>query len=134
MTDVESGSEILRTDKRGRVWMRPERRQELLDEFDRSGLSVPKFAAVTGLKYQTLAGWLARRRKEQALGAQVLTGGVKRPVQWFEAVVDRAQVGAAALGPALVVRLPSGAVVEIGSATQVPLAAAVLRAWEKAGC
>jgi hypothetical protein len=93
-------------------------------------MSAPKFAAVTGLKYQTLAGWLAKRRKEQAAAGPVLSAAAQPAVQWFETVVDRAQAGAAAL----VVRLPSGAAVEIASAGQAPLLAAVLRAWEKAAC
>ncbi|HWN95282.1 MAG TPA: hypothetical protein VNT99_09640 [Methylomirabilota bacterium] len=65
MTRGESGAEILKTDKRGRVRSTPERRRELLEQYDKSGLSGPKFAALTGLKYQTLASWLQRRRLER---------------------------------------------------------------------
>ena len=41
----------------------PARAEALLDEFERSGLSGPKFAALVGIKYQTFAAWSARRRK-----------------------------------------------------------------------
>jgi hypothetical protein len=124
----------LKTDKRGRVRTRPERRQELLDEFDKSGLSAPKFAAVTGLKYQTLAGWLHRRRKQKAEGAPALNRAKEQTVQWLETVLEKAQATQPAGIPALSVRLPSGATIDISNAAQAPLVGAVLRAWEKASC
>jgi hypothetical protein len=39
------------TDARGRVRVPVERREALLDEFERSGLSGVKFAQMAGLKY-----------------------------------------------------------------------------------
>lgn len=39
MTKTENGSEILPTDSRGRVCVSRERREQLLNEFDQSGLS-----------------------------------------------------------------------------------------------
>jgi hypothetical protein len=65
MTSTQKESEVLKTDNRGRVRTTRQRRHELLEEFDKSGLSAPKFAALTGLKYQTLAGWLHQRRKQR---------------------------------------------------------------------
>ena len=131
MTDIQNGSDLLKTDKRGRVRASPMRRQELLAEFDKSGLSGPKFAAVAGIKYQTLASWLQRRRK-QGHGVSPALCAAKAPaVQWLETVIQSTQ---AAAGAGLVVRLPSGATLEVASANQAPLAAAVLRAWEKAVC
>ena len=109
----------------------PERRQELLREFDRSGLSGPKFAALTGLKYQTLAGWLHKRRKQGNEVAPVAGGAIGPTVQWLETVIQSAQ---SATPSALVVRLPSGATLEVATANQAPLAGAVLRAWEKSPC
>jgi len=35
-----------------------EQRERILDEYERSGLSGAKFAAVYGVKYQTFATWL----------------------------------------------------------------------------
>ena len=46
---------LLKQDVRGRVRTPRKRREALLDEFERSGLSGPKFAALVGVKYQTLA-------------------------------------------------------------------------------
>lgn len=134
MTSLEGGSEILKTDKRGRVHVTPQRRQELLSEFDRSGLSGPKFAALTGVNYQTFAGWLHRRRKQQGIPSAVVPH-VKAPtVQWFETVIDKTQAALGAQDTGLLVRLPSGAVIELTHASHAPIAGALLRAWEKALC
>ena len=51
---------ILKSHAGGRVIVPVERHVELVREFERSGLSGPRYAALVGLKYQTLAAW--RRR------------------------------------------------------------------------
>jgi hypothetical protein len=130
MTSLQSGTEILKTDQRGRVRTPRPRREELLAEFDRSGLSGPKFAELTGVKYQTLAGWLHRRRKQPSQVAATKAPGV----QWLETVIERAQAPALPSNTMLIVRLPSGAMLELSHPTQAALAGAVLRAWEKASC
>jgi hypothetical protein len=57
--------EILKVDARGRVQATAERREALLDEFDRSGMSGAGFAKHYGIKYSTFAYWTqARRRKK----------------------------------------------------------------------
>ena len=135
MTRNESGAQILKTDTRGRVHVSAQRRGELLAEYDRSGLSAPKFAALSGIKYQTFAGWLHRRRKEAASAAIMTRPAPAKAVQWFETVVEEARGAATPMRePGLVVRLPSGATLEVGSVAQAPIAAALLRAWEQAPC
>lgn len=134
MTRGESGAEILKTDKRGRVRSTPERRRELLEQFDQSGLSGPKFAAVTGLKYQTLASWLQRRRMEREKVSPAVSPARQPSVQWLETVIEQAQAAQPALASALIVRLPSGATLEVMNLSQAALAGAVLRAWEKSSC
>jgi hypothetical protein len=47
---------VLKTDVLGRVRTPAVRRESLLDEFERSGLSGQKFAALVGIKYPTLKG------------------------------------------------------------------------------
>lgn len=61
-TSVLEGEELMRRDKRGRVWTKPERREALLDEFGKSGLSGAEFARLSGVKYSTLQNWLQQRR------------------------------------------------------------------------
>ena len=41
------------------------RREQLLDEYELSGLSGTKFAAMAGVKYQTFALWAQRRRQQR---------------------------------------------------------------------
>jgi hypothetical protein len=56
--------ETLQSDTRGRMRTSAPRREALLEEFDRSGLSGKQFAELTGLKYQTFATWLQKRRRQ----------------------------------------------------------------------
>ena len=44
---MTEGASVLKTDVRGRVRVPNNRREELLNEFEKSGLSGPKFAALT---------------------------------------------------------------------------------------
>ena len=59
---------ILKSDTRGRVRTPLERRVALLAEYDRSGLSAAKFAALVGVRYPTFATWVQQRRKAQGGG------------------------------------------------------------------
>src|SRR5512143_3228332 len=87
-----TGETILKTDTKGRVQTPPERREKLLDEFERSGLSGSKFAELAGIKYQTFACWAARRRKRRGLART--SASQDNPVQWLEAVVSEAKAPA----------------------------------------
>jgi hypothetical protein len=108
---MDEGGPILKTDALARVKTPPERRQQLLDEFERSGLSGIKFAALVGVKYSTLAGWAAKRKRQgQTAAAAIRSGKSPPPVQWVEAVLDQAQ----------------------SQSGQIGLAAALLQALEKA--
>jgi hypothetical protein len=59
-------SSILKTDSRQRVWVSRERREAILEEFDKSGASAMRFAAYAGIKYSTFANWVARRKQAKA--------------------------------------------------------------------
>ena len=54
---------IVRADWRGRLRYTEQQRDALLEAFARSGLSGSKFAELHGVKYQTLTGWVQRRRR-----------------------------------------------------------------------
>jgi hypothetical protein len=130
MTNTETGLQVLKTDALGRVRTPAPRREELLDEFEKSGASGQQFAELAGIKYQTFATWVQQRRRQR--GATGQTKVVKDPaatVRWLEAVVGKATDHDA--DSLLPVQLPGGARLEISSARQIPLAAALLRALEK---
>ena len=133
MTTTEL-SKILPADSKGRVRVSRQRREQILDEFERSGMTGAQFARAVGLKYQTFAFWRQERQKRKpALEAQ--PGADKAAtVEWLETVIDKAHASDPVLISSLIVRLPSGAAIELANASQAPMAAALLRAWEKASC
>jgi len=128
-TMTEATEAILKTDTKGRVKTPPERREMLLDEFERSGLSGAKFAELAGIKYQTFAAWAARRRKQRGL-PQGPTKGTDT-VQWLEAVVREAGAPVSAVAIPLRVRLSTGAWIELSDLNQISLAVALVRALDK---
>lgn len=133
MTESGTSSEILKTDRRGRVRHTAQRREQLLAEFEKSGMSAPQYAEVTGLRYSTFANWRQKRRLQSAAlapGASVQA----QTVEWLETVIDKAQASAPVSSSTLIVRLPSGAAIELAHVSQASVAAALLRAWEKASC
>lgn len=127
MTNLISGEgTILKTDGRGRVQTPSARRESLLDEFERSGLSAVKFAALAGIKYQTFAAWSLRRRRQRE-GGQA-TAPPPDSVRWLEAVVAPPACAAGPTPTGVLVRLPGGLCVEVANLQQVALAAAVIKA------
>jgi hypothetical protein len=116
MTDAE---QLLKVDVSGRVWTSRERREALLDEFERSGTSAAQFAALVGVKYPTFASWVQMRRRQRGVGTQA---GGAAALRWVEVMAG----GAA--GGGLWVLLPGGARMEVADAAQAVLAAELLRA------
>ena len=104
MTNMISDGQIMKTDRIGRLKTPKARREELLDEFERSGLSGPKFAATVGIKYQTFASWVTRRRKQEQPPP---VRDKSKSLGWVEAVVD--QASARNTSSTLVIDLPGGA-------------------------
>lgn len=123
---------ILKQDVLGRVKMPKARREELLDEFERSGLTGLKFAELVGIKYQTFATWAQKRRRQRgAYGAAKVPTAVTDKVRWLEALVEPARSSGGPGQPGLVLHLPGGARAEISEVKQVELAAALVRALQK---
>jgi len=123
MTDTTPAvGEIIKTDVRGRMRVSTERRQSLLAEYEQSGLSAKKFAQLAGIKYQTFANWLQKRRR---LGSSPTKPADS--VRLLEAMMEQAQPSLA-----LLVHLPGGARMEISHTNQAALAADLLQALAKA--
>jgi hypothetical protein len=124
------GTEILKTDGVGRVRVPRERQDQLLDEFERSGLSGAKFAELCGVKYPSFAGWVARRKRERAAGAGPVPAAADGELRWLEAVVGGYEGGGRE--GVLRLHLPGGGFAEICDARQAALAAELLRALRAA--
>jgi transposase len=123
---------VFKQDGLGRVRMPAARREQLLDEFERSGLSGKKFAELAGIKYQTFATWAQKRRRqrEAEVTAKVPPTATEK-VNWLEAVVEQARDTVVKAGDSvLVLKLPGGSWVEISDVKQVSLAVALVRALQ----
>jgi transposase-like protein len=96
MTSTNGKAEVLKQDARGRVRVSAERREALLDEFERSGSSGAKCARLAGVKYATFANWVQKRRKQRVTVSTVVNGPAREsdavakagPVRLFEALVE----------------------------------------------
>ena len=124
---IEAGEPvILKADKLGRVKTPAVRRESLLDEYERSGLSGQEFAALTGIKYQTFATWAQRRRRQR--GATRVAPKPADPMRWLETVVEQVQHPDSKNLAVMVVQLPGGARVEVADEKQAALVAVLIRA------
>jgi hypothetical protein len=123
---MSSEAMILKRDAGGRVVLPVERQIQLVGEYERSGLSGPKFAAMTGLKYQTFATW---RRKYGTLPPMRRRSTHRNDAAaWMEAVVDTGSASA------LTLMLPGGITVLVSHPGQVTLAAQLLKTLAPVPC
>ena len=111
----------MKSDTRGRVRIPEERREALLDEFERSGLSGRKFAQLAGVNYATFMQWAQKRR--DARKQQRCELRASEAVQLLEAVAD---LRVPAMEAGLCVELPGGARMTIDSPGQLAMAAGLL--------
>ncbi len=112
---------ILKADRRGRLCYSPEQRSALVDAYQSSGLSGPRFAAIHGVAYQTLAAWILKRRKAVGPG---------RPAPLhpaFLSLVPAELEVPSSIGTPIELILPGGAKLAITAPGHIPLAAALLR-------
>ena len=119
MQSMAQIDQVLKVDSAGRVWTPRARREEVLDELERSGMAAVKFAAFIGVKYPTLASWVQKRRREREAGRPAA-------LRWVEAAVETRAVG-------LRVELPGGARIEVADEAQAKLVAVLLRALAAEG-
>jgi hypothetical protein len=127
MASMSKEAMILKSDAGGRVFVPVDRQVEFVREFERSGLSGPRFAAMAGLKYQTFATW---RRKHGRLPATRRRSSLPPTGLgvWMEAVVEPG------CGSALTVMLPGGASMSVSHLGQASLAAQLIKALASLSC
>lgn len=137
MTFMHSKDQLLKVDALGRVWTPANRREELLDEFERSGVAARKFAQMVGIKYQTFASWRQRRRRERGAARKGKAGkNFAAPAGMALRLVEAVRETSSPLALAgsdsgcLRVHLRCGAQLELADEKAVMLAAQLLRALE----
>lgn len=96
----------------------------MLEEYERSRMSVMAFAEEHGIKYTTLASWIQKKKKRAVAGLK--SPVQNHPVQWVEAVMATSPLQEEKALP-LLVRFGVGAVMEIADQKGAILAAQVLR-------
>lgn len=124
---MNATSMILKSDSRGRVRTPPERREALLEEFERSGLSATKFSAMVGVRYQTFATWVQKRQRTapgSLRNKSKLADVPEAALRLVEAVKEDEVDGGVR------VELPGGVWVRMQHRSQAVLVAALLRALE----
>jgi hypothetical protein len=124
MTQLEAKQRILKTDSRGRIQTPPERREALLDEFERSGLSGRRFAEMVGVVPVTFSAWVCKRRRKRA-NPKKSVGQIK-PVTLLEAVVEKRASAGASGSEGIVLELDGGAKIDVRTPEQLRLAAELL--------
>ncbi len=122
MTTNLPETEILKTDVMGRVRTRPERREAILDEFEKSGVAGLPFAKMIGVKYPTFASWVRKRRLARGHCDCLPAVNAARPMKFAEAVVATD----ASEKTMLLVELPGGARVQVHGLEQMDLLCCLL--------
>ena len=133
MTSLNAKAEVLKQDARGRVRVSAQRREALLDEFERSGASAAKFARLVGVRYSTFANWVLQRRKRRVSAGQAVnvmagagdTAAKAVPLRLLEAVLEAQgnEAGSSTGSGGLVIELPGGSRMLVGSPVQLEMAA-----------
>lgn len=108
---------IIRTGSDGRLRYTPAQRGELLEAFDRSGLSALAFSKQHGICYQTFIAWLRKRRQP----GDVFPPGIPA---FAEVMLPESTTTPCA---ALRIVLPCGTALEVSSRAALPLAAELLQ-------
>jgi hypothetical protein len=121
----------LSQDARGRVLVSRERRESLLAEYDRSGMSGVRFAQYLGIKYTTLAHWVRSRRRQRQREKLLMKASAEAEAgrsngRWIEAVVDQNGSPTRVPSGALRIYFGAGAYCQISTAAEVALAAELL--------
>ncbi len=138
-TTTTEEDQILKRDRLGRVKTPRDRREALLAEFDRSGLSGAQFAKWAGIKYGTFITWVQRRKRQaetNPVQAQPVAAAPAAEVRWVEAVRDEVpekKPPAPAAPATMVVRGPGGVRLELCEERHVLWAAKLLRHLEVPG-
>ena len=125
MTESTGTDIVLKADRLGRIKTPADRRAAILEEYDRSGMGGPAFAKHYGIKYQTFASWLYKRRREHARREPI---EATNPLRLVEAVMDSGDVVCDRSGIGLRVELPGGAALVMSDERQAVLVAQLLRA------
>jgi transposase-like protein len=113
---------IVKADRRGRLRYTTEQKTALVEAYQSSGLSGPRFAELHGVNYQTLASWLQKRKR--TTGSSPTS---KSAFGLLSLVPAELHDGPATVARPLAIVLPGGIRFEVSDPTHAPIAAAMIR-------
>jgi len=117
LTATESGGELLlKQDRLGRVQIPKQKREAILAEYDRSGMSGQAFAKWAGITYSTFASWIQKRRGKEVIPKKKVAS------KWVEMVTSSLPADSG-----LVVELGNGVKVTISNESQAKLTGVLIR-------
>lgn len=127
--DADSANDsILRSDTLSRVRTPAAKREQILAEFERSGLSGARFARLHGINYQTLMAWTRKRRVSTSPGVPAAGSNVD-PVGHFAAQLGLREVRIGS-DSGLDIELGSGVRLHIDTLAQADLASRLIRSLQ----
>lgn len=130
-TDSDEPELLLKTDRLGRVRMPREKREQILDRFESSGMSGQAFARQIGVKYTTFASWVQKRRGSRGQYANGDCKPVKAPLTLVEAVVQ-SEEDPPAPQASLELETVTGLKLRLNASAEIPAAVQLLKALRDA--
>lgn len=121
---IQPDQTIIRTDSIGRIRISAEHREQLLDSYEQSSLAGTKFAKLHGIKYQTFATWVQKRKRQR--GEYELTSKEAPPEKLLQSLVELDVTAASHINDALSVEHTSGVRLSVSTPAQAQLAATLL--------
>jgi hypothetical protein len=115
----ETSTSIIKSDRAGRTRYSQAYKDEVVAAYQQSGMSAAAFATHCGVKYPTLASWVAKAKASACGNSGADDGG-----QHF----ILAEIGCGGTDVPLKLELPCGAVVHLSSSRQLGLLADLLKA------
>ncbi len=132
--ELQNTDPLIKTDCLGRILIRPEHREALLDKFEQGTLSAQQFAKQHGIKYTTFATWNQKRKRQQGAYPNKLDS---KDTQLINSLTEVVALGQNALAPkasnttsGINVKLGGKAEISLHDETQIALAAKLILALE----
>ncbi len=117
----------MKTDKQGRLHYTQEQKKTMVEAYQASGLSVPRFATLHGVNDQTLLSWI-KKGKESATAKHSPS---PNPAFFSLVPAEVDEASTTGTGRAMEVLLSSGTKIMITSPDQLDLAATLISKLEK---